>query len=397
MKKVFCFIYIFAFLFIGLLLIDNHNNKLQAYLYSYDLGDRLYILDMSYDVGIDDYYFTINKDYYNALTDDYVYRNEYDGDYEQLIAYFIKTKEYYTNVKPIQFQFSYSADDKVIFDLHFNNGQLIDYINSKFELDYNDGYSDGYNDGYTVGENDGYTVGENDGYSSGYNEGYTVGKSDGMAITYNYHQLHKVNDNIRDVLDLDNKKFYDNVGRVDLGTLTWNATSGTSGIYFEADYNTGLSVSTEIRKDIICGVYDNGNARSIYNGLIDKIITLNDNYISPAQRIYIRDNSYTTVADFKSSLSGVYLYYQLAVPEVYDLTDEEIAQFPSYKIGYRDGYKEAEGTIDGFSKIVPSVFGSIWLVVTDFLSIEIFGISLWSILLLFASLSLLILFLKLVF
>lgn len=126
----------------------------------------------------------------------------------------------------------------------------------------------------------------------------------------------------RDTIDLENKKYIKRIGRVNLGELSWrysNAESNNSG--YSAFYSTTLN-----------GVIKNANAGKFGNILtlgytIAPTYTLTSRvmpnksimlYISNG-RLYIRDDAYTSVDEFTAALSGQYLYYELAVPEVYSI------------------------------------------------------------------------------
>lgn len=62
--------------------------------------------------------------------------------------------------------------------------------------------------------------------------------------------------------------------------------------------------------------------------------------------------------------------------------------------GYQAGQAEAIKSMDGLLGVIPITLGSIWLVVSDFLSYTVFGINVWMILILFAGFGIIILLLK---
>lgn len=100
------------------------------------------------------------------------------------------------------------------------------------------------------------------------------------------------------------------VGRVDLGMLDWD---------YNLDYNIAEAVISDMKqpgsyddrqKGIICSKYSVSSNVSLDNNMDDKSILRN------VGKIYIRDTSYTDAATFKSAMSGVYLYYELATPTI---------------------------------------------------------------------------------
>lgn len=123
-------------------------------------------------------------------------------------------------------------------------------------------------------------------------------------------------------IDFERKVYVQRVGSVDLGTLTWKTSAsilGREGL-FVADFATGFTFSTSL-KNAICSLYQQSSGQSIYNGTVDKAFAINDMYISSsAERIYVRDNTYTDSAAFKAAMAGVQLYYELDTPIEVDLS-----------------------------------------------------------------------------
>lgn len=111
------------------------------------------------------------------------------------------------------------------------------------------------------------------------------------------------------------------IGVVDLGTLSWTRiTSSSYGGTWSWFHTTGIPMR--------------------YNNIIGSVITICDRYesipsysfLSQACKMrtqdktcmpyidgifYVRDDSYTSAADFKAAMSGVLLYYELKEPETY--------------------------------------------------------------------------------
>ena len=102
------------------------------------------------------------------------------------------------------------------------------------------------------------------------------------------------------------------VGCADLGTLDW----------FYDDYSEVFTAPLVLAKmdtlNLLCGMY----ATSEYSSAT----------LSPDMSIYgrsqdglgnigVKNSNYTNAAEFKSAMSGVKVYYELATPEVIDITD----------------------------------------------------------------------------
>ena len=124
-------------------------------------------------------------------------------------------------------------------------------------------------------------------------------------------------------VDYENKKYYQCVDSVDLGTLTWMKTSGQSSVgdYFYAPVSAigfkrlgafGITVH-----NILCSKYITV-ARNP-NAFVDKTIVLDGDSIAVSQ-IQVKDTAYTDATAFKQAMSGVILYYELANPIVTDIS-----------------------------------------------------------------------------
>lgn len=111
-----------------------------------------------------------------------------------------------------------------------------------------------------------------------------------------------------------NRVFHQRVGRVDLGTLNW--LYNTSGAYFNAD----LSDIKTRNSNMFCSIYTVYPYNVGVATMSDKSIKLDG---SGANRIYIKNASHTSADTFKSAMSGVYLYYELAMEITFNADGNE--------------------------------------------------------------------------
>lgn len=103
---------------------------------------------------------------------------------------------------------------------------------------------------------------------------------------------------------------------VDLGTLDWT--------YSATDRTFWTSLSSAKRPcTLVCSNYPQDHA-SMVQAIADKTIW-NERYAYISTNIVIKDTTYTSVADFKTAMSGVQLVYELATPQTYTLTPTEVS------------------------------------------------------------------------
>lgn len=116
---------------------------------------------------------------------------------------------------------------------------------------------------------------------------------------------------VYDEIDLARGKYIKRVGAVDMGTLTW--ASNTLRFYANIPGSAGYNGKLDIPQNIICELYK--VAASIYDfNDSDKVVTIYDD-----GKVTVKDSAYSSSADFKTAMSGVMLYYELAEPVEYDL------------------------------------------------------------------------------
>ena len=107
--------------------------------------------------------------------------------------------------------------------------------------------------------------------------------------------------------ELTPKKAITRIGAVDLGSLTWSGWEDHGSYIFYASI-TGKKVGRT--NPCICPLYEYNKNLSAWTDLKDKQITGNPS----SSAVYVRDSSYTDTNTFKTAMSGVYLYYELATP-----------------------------------------------------------------------------------
>lgn len=120
-------------------------------------------------------------------------------------------------------------------------------------------------------------------------------------------------------VDYENKKYYQCVQSVDLGTLEWFA--GESGkVNFQTSQVTGqkLTKNYTILPNIICSKYSAKVQNAMWGHTSVTGITTNANVDG---YVYVNDTSYTDATAFKQAMQGVMLYYELETPIVTDISD----------------------------------------------------------------------------
>ena len=101
------------------------------------------------------------------------------------------------------------------------------------------------------------------------------------------------------------------IGAVDMGTLNWSYVAADRrfiAIVSDAKSSSGLTVL----ENIVSAKYENATWENILTQAKDKIIALH--YTSNNSYVAVIDNDYTDAVAFKSAMSGIYLYYELATP-----------------------------------------------------------------------------------
>lgn len=120
----------------------------------------------------------------------------------------------------------------------------------------------------------------------------------------------------RNYIDYENKKYYQCVQSVDLGTLTWK--NGTS-VSFETRQLAGqkLTKKYSVPPNFICPKYSTKTQDNLWGKTDVKGITADANVDG---FVYVNDTSYPDVTAFKQAMQGVILYYELANPIITDIS-----------------------------------------------------------------------------
>lgn len=168
------------------------------------------------------------------------------------------------------------------------------------------------------------------GYGKTYNHDICInlhwdGERDGEYEAYEAHTYALDDVELRGVLKLDasNNLYYDGdeyapdgtverrYGVVDLGTLSWEKTSGKNNLF-----NTRTPLSTAAyggtNSDVckaICAKYVAASSTNTYSNETDKTVSF-----TSTGYCYIEDTAYTDAATFKAAMSGVYLVYKAKTP-----------------------------------------------------------------------------------
>lgn len=119
-------------------------------------------------------------------------------------------------------------------------------------------------------------------------------------------------------VDYENKKYYQCVNSVDLGTLEWLYRPEQQRFYAIADSITGkFSESFGIVPNIVVAKYD----IVCFNDITTKTDNMKASAVKTANDyITIRNTAYTDATTFKQAMSGVMLHYELATPIVTDIS-----------------------------------------------------------------------------
>lgn len=126
----------------------------------------------------------------------------------------------------------------------------------------------------------------------------------------------------RNYIDYENKKYYQCVDSMDLGTLNWNfnATSGVGNHFYgridPAKFKYLGAFGTTVY-NVLCSKYRTVSRSS--SVFVDKTITI-DGVNTIVLQIQVKDTAYTDATAFKQAMQGVMLYYELETPIITDIS-----------------------------------------------------------------------------
>lgn len=118
-----------------------------------------------------------------------------------------------------------------------------------------------------------------------------------------------VSESVHNYIDWDKKQFVKQVGKVDLGTLTWSTVNQSQFCARLTDVSLTAFVENHL-----CAPYTT-SAQGAYGRSQDDTVSVS------VDMVWVYDTAYTDSATFKAAMSGVMLYYELATPEVTDISD----------------------------------------------------------------------------
>ena len=121
----------------------------------------------------------------------------------------------------------------------------------------------------------------------------------------------------RNYVDYENKKYYQCVNSVDLGTLSWRVGDSVSFETFQLK-GQKLTKNYDIAPNILCSKYPTKTQNELWGKTSITGITANANVDG---YVYVNDTSYTDATAFKQAMQDVMLYYELATPIVTDISD----------------------------------------------------------------------------
>ena len=114
---------------------------------------------------------------------------------------------------------------------------------------------------------------------------------------------------VYDEINFSSQKAIKRIGSVDLGTLNWTYESTASHERFTANVSgMKLASATSVKGNIVCSKYITTSADDIWLHTADKTIASHNT----VAQVWVYDSAYTDAAAFKSAMSGVMLYYELA-------------------------------------------------------------------------------------
>lgn len=121
---------------------------------------------------------------------------------------------------------------------------------------------------------------------------------------------------VYDEYDIENKKFIQRVGTVDLGSLSWTRDSG-AGVFAATLSDAKPVAYNSIVGNLLCAIYSADSATNVYGSAstYDQCIAVNK-----IKTIMVSNSNYSDAASFKTAMNGVMLQYELATPIEVDIS-----------------------------------------------------------------------------
>lgn len=148
---------------------------------------------------------------------------------------------------------------------------------------------------------------------------------------------------------------------IDLGDLSWSiaGTSDAGKKRFRGTVDPeGKAVANNQKADIVCEQYETVTANDTYSKIDGVSGSDVDKYIF----IYDDIKATMSASDFKTSVEGIKLAYELATPETYNLTPQDIQTVIGHNVVFADtGDISVSYFVDGFTM-------NDWSLATDYVS-----------------------------
>lgn len=123
-----------------------------------------------------------------------------------------------------------------------------------------------------------------------------------------------VNDTCYNYIDYESKKFIQKVGRVDLGSIDYTYNS-TRACFLATLVCKGAG--GYVNANALSSLYEIVGANNIYANAPSYDMHIG---LSSVNQLFISNQNYTDETTFKTAMSGVYLYYELATPIETDIS-----------------------------------------------------------------------------
>lgn len=148
---------------------------------------------------------------------------------------------------------------------------------------------------------------------------------------------------VYDYIDLNEGKLHQRVGIKDLGTINWEqggSNNITSWVPVSWRTNVKPVQDVKLKANILCNKYHNDTALHVEKQVNDKTIAVNK-----SGWVYIYDSEYVSVTpqEFKTAMSGVMLYYELAEEIITDITIQtELTDWLEVEAGGTVAFRNAD-------------------------------------------------------